>query len=414
MDSGQLYTIKNQLDKRYGNLCRNDLLWLLAIQQHSPIQRAHFSGDMVHYLSSITDELDAVKTRIAAAGCNAIPDLGFRFVKKAGSSGARLYQATINGISVMLKRTNADPDQDPDGVIYETLIYKYFFDYMVTHNITPNVPFYYGSMVCKVDEDNEYNDMYSEAMDGSEFKEYLDRFITPLTPLPVTFWRPVIFQILYTLVCFEELNIKHNDLHIKNIFFDPDVRGTIKYHTKVNEYFMVSLDDCGLIKIFDMDMAGVDCKADKVAGTERIYDNFRDDLEQLIDINYPDSECYNRRLQGVETFGLTSQGKSSIDLFIAICTILYNTHFGYNYYYSELLDQETKNFFDNIFNPVDIYNSVNEYSTEFSGFHCRSKKISDAGNLVSRLLTHPYFDPLRNINEDSDNNYHLPSLALRN
>jgi len=409
MDSKALYLIKDRLDKEYAGLTRNDLLWLLAIRQTPSKSRAHFAGAMHQYLENIDRKIDAVKQAIAAAGCDAETQLGFTYLADAGSSGAALYEARINGLRVILKRTNMDDEYtDSSGVIYETLVYKYFFDYMLRNHITPNIPFYYGSMECDK-QGAMYNDLFSEFMDGSEFSAFLSKRKKTMLPLPITFWRPVLFQIIYTLTCFEELNIRHNDLHIGNIYFDPNVTGTIKYHTRYDENFVVNLDDSGLIKIFDMDLSSVDCKAAKIRGTEDLYTAFRQELAQRLE--YPVSECDNIYIEGMEDLGLSARGKSSFDLFIAICTILHNNS-SLGTGFSMLLDTETRQFISRIFSSQDMYDSIDEDSEDYSGFYCRSKKVDLEGKLVSDLLYDPYFNAIRNTGIESNNNYELPYSLL--
>lgn len=66
------------------------------------------------------------------------------------------------------------------------------------------------------------------------------------------FWKNMLFQILYTLRCFQEVGLIHNDLHLFNILVDyRDKPVDIYYQTSKTSYFKITTNY--IIKIFDYD-----------------------------------------------------------------------------------------------------------------------------------------------------------------
>jgi len=68
----------------------------------------------------------------------------------------------------------------------------------------------------------------------------------------VEFFRSILFQTLYTLLCFQEVGLQHNDLHFGNIMIDY-YKTPIKlcYQIGPNKYFY--LETKYLVKLFDFD-----------------------------------------------------------------------------------------------------------------------------------------------------------------
>lgn len=66
-------------------------------------------------------------------------------------------------------------------------------------------------------------------------------------------WLSVLFQILYTLLVFEVFGLKHNDLHVGNVFIQENITPqTYIYIVSENTYFEVPVKY--LVKIYDFDL----------------------------------------------------------------------------------------------------------------------------------------------------------------
>lgn len=417
-----------QLSKFYGLQAKNknELCWLLALKIFG--QRGEM--EIGRYLPNIAEHLEDIQRKIIDAGCEAEKRFHFRFLASADASDAELYKGTIDGIDIMLKRGLYEPFQYGEediqsrqqatlhylGNIYEALIYKYFFNTMIINRITPNIPYYFGFNQCVYDEEGiaECN-LYSELMPGGTLKEYLTEIITEGRTPDVTFWRSILFQILYTLICFQKFNIRHNDLHVGNIFYDPAMTGKVLYQVS-NQKFFIDLDQSGLVKLFDMDVAGVDCNAKHLEGTDEIYSTFREELRvqsnQVAELGEQEG-CNNPKLvlRVYQDLGLSSQGKTGLDLFITLCSLLYKSSYPPTLR-ETIFDPETKAFVLRVFGKETFMASINPKSRGYAGFPCRSIKLSRSSKLLLGVLDDPYFEPLREeISETTDEQYFLPVSA---
>lgn len=362
--------IKNKLDQQYRNLDRNDLLWIMALGS-----KATFDGPFKEYFEERLKSLKSITPeQIKSAS----------FVPITLDYKDFISQAKINGVSIVRKTTKEYMLDPQSGYIYEAFICKYFFDYMLKNNITPNLPFYYRTNIGKVDDDYKIN-LFTEKMDGTTLKDFLKDNI-----INADFFKIILFQIVYTLLCFQQMGIRHNDLHTSNIFIDTDIKGVIKYYINDNVSYTVPITNVGLVKIFDMDFASVDCSVD-------FPDGFKDNLKAFKTQvkKFYGTDCQNPKTQGsyVESLGIGPVGKNIFDLFIALCTQLIYVD-----------DDETREFIYRIFDHDDFDNDKLK-------FPCRNPNVSknpQEYKTMEDVIKDPYFDVLKYQPMETENVFRLP------
>lgn len=368
-----IYQKKIILDDKYKNYTRNDLLWVLALL-NSKTQKSYMKGPVLDYFVKMCTALPQIKEKIKQN-----TPRGFTPLKtNHNKNGLFLLSGEIDGIPVMQKKflcTNGGDEDDIEGLkksIYETLIYKHFFSYLTENKITPNVPYYFGMKYLSNDS-GETVSLYTEFFeDGSSLYDYLKQATTKLT---VDFWRPLLFQIIWTLTAFQNLSLVHNDLHIQNIYLLTGLTGKIAYKNNGQKY-IINLNNVPLVKIYDMDLSSTKCETG---------DPFLIDYTNYIDPNEVD-ECYNQYINDYfESLGISKIAKKSqFDLFVAVCTILINE--SNSDLFKRLIDQTTLQFIYKVFEPIDFIKEKE--------FHCRLKSITDAGKGLKELLNDDYFKPL--------------------
>lgn len=152
-----------------------------------------------------------------------------------------------------------------DSTTIENLIYKHTIRQLFERCVTPHVIFPYGLLECS----NVPNSLKNKAkyIDNSEYdksKAYIlmlekidAKTITHLGKINSSFenLKIMIFQILYTLECFIQVGLQHNDLHGGNIFVTEGDKPTDYYYLipESDKYFHLKTSFC--IKIFDFDRA---------------------------------------------------------------------------------------------------------------------------------------------------------------
>src|SRR5579872_1386311 len=89
-----------------------------------------------------------------------------------------------------------------------------------------------------------------------------------------------IFQILYTLMCFNNITLKHNDLHLSNIFVETDNKNIFNY--KINDK-IISITTNINCKIYDFDRSTI--YHPSVKRNLEIDIEYCDDFYQCSDLN---------------------------------------------------------------------------------------------------------------------------------
>lgn len=361
--------IKNKLDRQYRDLDRNDLLWIMALGS-----KATFDGPFKEYFEERLKSLKSITPeQIMSAS----------FVPMALDNKDFISQAQINGVTIVRKKTREESEEpEYGGYIYEALICKYFFDYMLKNNITPNLPFYY--LVAKAKTKRGYKlHLYTEKMDGTTLRDFLNNHKVNASAFKI-----ILFQIVYTLLCFQQMGIRHNDLHVENIFIDTDIKGILKYYINDKVSYTVPITNVGLVKIFDMDFASVDCSADFPDGFKNNLKAFKSQVKK-----YYGTDCQNPKTEDPEymILGIGPDGENIFDLFVALCTQLVYID-----------DDETREFIYRIFDHDDFDNLP---------FHCRNPDVSQnpqGYKIMEDVIKDPYFDVFKNLSRETENVFRLP------
>jgi Leucine-rich repeat (LRR) protein len=130
----------------------------------------------------------------------------------------------------------------------ETDIYIQIISNLIYGNNTPHLVNCIAS--------NVYNDkrfIIMESIHGYNLFDFLMKY-------PLSFIEIIccLFQIFYTLKCFERVNLVHNDLHLGNILVEQTpIKYTYKIDTDINPFSIIELQCDFTIKIFDFDRASV-------------------------------------------------------------------------------------------------------------------------------------------------------------
>jgi len=85
--------------------------------------------------------------------------------------------------------------------------------------------------------------------------------------------RQILFQIMWTLQCFAQVGLMHNDLHTGNVFVDEESKPVTRIY--VSEEYTYELESKYTVKIFDFDRAGkVSTKNNQCTITNLRLENF--------------------------------------------------------------------------------------------------------------------------------------------
>lgn len=162
-----------------------------------------------------------------------------------------------------------------NSLIVEQQIYKNIITNLVNNKHTPNLISYLGDIFCtsnsfKIPEsevdnlkdslqetDSEFYDMtkynlliLEKALNEKTLVQWFDDHHTSEEVLSV------ILQILYTLVCFNNIGLIHNDLHPGNIFVE-DTGRKIPIYLKYDEGKYIKLETRYIPKIYDFDRGSI-------------------------------------------------------------------------------------------------------------------------------------------------------------
>ena len=108
---------------------------------------------------------------------------------------------------------------DSQSFMVEEIHYK-ILSILVERNITPHLFLSFQSNTCSETETEKYGIIINETCNSNIFTmKSLDEFIRENIKHDkfCEAFINILFQILYTLMCFEKINFKHNDLHFGNI-----------------------------------------------------------------------------------------------------------------------------------------------------------------------------------------------------
>lgn len=206
---------------------------------------------------------------------------------KGGSSENTVVYGVfnVNTSKVVLKMVfndKGDNRKDND----EDLLYN-VTNNLILRNNTPHLIFKYGSLRC---ENFEAPPKLKELMDslnkntkllttivlesgynGNPTKTLFETFKSQLTPLSKM---QIMFQIMWTLECFNKIGFQHNDLHSQNILVST--LKTPKIFTYKYNNILFQLKTKYVVKIFDFDRSTKrPTKIDKTKIDVQVLDKFR-------------------------------------------------------------------------------------------------------------------------------------------
>ena len=85
-------------------------------------------------------------------------------------------------------------------------------------------------------------------------------------------WKSVLFQILYTLKVFNKIGLRHNDIHLDNIWIETlSNEKEMIYFVDENTYYMINTTN--LVKIFDFDLSTVSKSSVSKSSVSKIMEN---------------------------------------------------------------------------------------------------------------------------------------------
>ena len=205
----------------------------------------------------------------------------FKFIQDKGSqSNSILFEGNLkNDPSPELNNTIITKAYFPNSNILknnltvEKQVYENVLSCLFKNNITPCIMDYLGYYVCDTE-------LLENALPSNELKTFLELkrelyntnqlelnllFLNKSKGLKLNKWidkdknlddiLSVIFQIFYTLKCFNNLTLRHNDLHFGNIFIETLDNPIVMYFKIGINY--VKLRTKYLVKIYDFDRAGI-------------------------------------------------------------------------------------------------------------------------------------------------------------
>jgi len=216
----------------------------------------------------------------------------------------------------------------------ECKIYKYIKN-LVKYNICPFI--YYG-LQCKIDDKYSYlilNTFQGEKTELKNLEEILDLLINQTSKrLNLQEFYIILFQIIYTLKCFNLIGIKHNDLHLGNILIEINNKvesndkvesnknnvnnNTYEYNRYIVDENSFEIPNCKYtVKIYDFDFSiKFNRNQDLLHKGKQFKDCFKDDKIQgfnIIDF---------KKVYGNETF-LNNVDDVNFDL-LKLLSIIYN------------------------------------------------------------------------------------------
>ena len=231
-------------------------------------------------------------------------DITSRKLVNKMNSGSRTYVISIDGQilskyqedTFIVKYTPILDNIDLQKSDNECLIYKYIRN-LVKDNICP---FIYYAFQCKYLENT--TDDEKQILNIYELFKFKNIYMSILKTNNVSqksytlfdflnhnqiFSKDlfiILFQIMYTLKCFQLIGLKHNDLHLRNIIIEeennPITESYNKYIVGYKTYIIPKTRYT--VKIFDFDLSAIFNRNDNI----KLKDEYKSNLEGFIHINY--------------------------------------------------------------------------------------------------------------------------------
>jgi hypothetical protein len=149
--------------------------------------------------------------------------------------------------------------------VVECQIYKNVIRGLRQNQNTPHLPKLYG---VKTFETEEISSREAAKIKSWETEEEFDKTSGQILVIknvgPTTLWSVweeecqnphITFQVLYTIACFERVGLKHNDLHLNNIFIQ-NYEEPAELNYQIGEQ-VISFNTTKLVKIIDFDRSSI-------------------------------------------------------------------------------------------------------------------------------------------------------------
>ncbi len=148
-----------------------------------------------------------------------------------------------------------------NSLIVEHQIYN-FLQTFIVHRVCPHIVGYLGSFSC---ENLSFSDKVLKTID-SNVKPYSynmllvtkstgKQLIDMIYKASISSIMKIFFQIIYTLLCFSNVKLSHNDLHPGNIFIEYSLRPKIINYIIHDKIYI--LETNYIVKIYDFDRASI-------------------------------------------------------------------------------------------------------------------------------------------------------------
>ncbi len=191
---------------------------------------------------------------------------------------------------IIIIKISPYPDKHGNSFIVENQIYKFVQSFLL-NKYSPHIVGYLGDYVC-----NNLKGMDEKAVKKrleliQKFKKYkllitiksldttLNNIVQNLTEYELL---EILFQFVYTLICFKQYQLVHNDFNLKNVLIGK-CKESIQYQYE-NKYY--TLSPKYMIKIFDFNYASIPLfgieRNMNVDKTRNIFATSEDDLSSFI------------------------------------------------------------------------------------------------------------------------------------
>jgi len=166
-------------------------------------------------------------------------------------------------------------DQLVNNLEVETAVYENIIDKLVSNNNCPFLINFYGAYKCNIGN----NTLFNNVLIKDEINKYIKAYATKKNNLNLLFlersydktfygfdftqihefndYISIIFQLLYTLTCFERENVRHNDLHGNNIFIKELDEYVDLYFQPSSEDVYIKIKTKYIVDLYDFDRATV-------------------------------------------------------------------------------------------------------------------------------------------------------------
>jgi hypothetical protein len=179
-------------------------------------------------------------------------------VIKSDSAGQSLKYEAVKGEEKVIVKISFDPIiKTSNNQIVESQIYEHVLQYL--HKNTPHLPKYYGTKKTTFDKSVNFDisewceDRECWNIEKGQIMVIEHVGIESLESLYKTEYDnpQIVFQVLYTIACFERVGLKHNDLHYGNIMIQR-LKEPVELSYEINGV-VVSFTTNLVVKIIDYD-----------------------------------------------------------------------------------------------------------------------------------------------------------------